>query len=149
MSQTIWTGTVERGEPIVTIDSAGNRTLHVHIDDAILIAEGLMSYELIIDSLIPEYKQSIADRDTKISMTEEKLRKLGQMSDNCDEYSRNLDKIFDNMRKIDGLKDLTIENSEKTIKRQRILQPIKIVGAGVGGVLLGVGVAVVLKSYFP
>lgn len=123
----------------MTIDSSGAKTIHMHIDDALLIADGLMAYEQIVDSVLPLYRKSLKERDNKISLTETQLMEMTRMSDNCDVYTANLEKMIDKLRDIDDFKDITIDNYEKKVRNSKISAPLKIAG----GTLAGIGVGIV------
>ena len=48
---------IPRGTLIGTVDSFGNKYIHMHIEDAKIFLTDLLDYELIIDSVLPEYER--------------------------------------------------------------------------------------------
>lgn len=133
-----YTDSIPRGTLIGTTDKAGNLYLHMHVEDARLILTDLLDYELIVDSILPEYENRDSLQTKAITLNLSKIMELQLQSSNCDKQLDNLNAIIDNVKEIGGFKDLTIENVEKRVKQEKIKKGLALGGGTVGGVGLGI-----------
>tara|TARA_R110000868_G_scaffold145027_1_gene364852 strand:- start:2132 stop:2488 length:357 start_codon:yes stop_codon:yes gene_type:complete len=110
----------------------------MHVEDARLILTDLLDYELIVDSILPEYENRDSLQTKAITLNLSKIMELQLQSSNCDKQLDNLNAIIDNVKEIGGFKDLTIENVEKRVKQEKIKKGLALGGGTVGGVGLGI-----------
>jgi len=138
-----YTDSIPRGTVIGTTDTAGNLYLHMHVEDAKLILTDLLDYELIVDSILPEYERNDSLHTKAIVLNIAKIKELQLQSDNQVEQLKNLNSIIDNVKEIDGFKDLTIENAKDVIKKEKIKKGLAL-GGGIGG---GVGLGIIIGFF--
>ena len=136
-SQTIYRGVVGDKEIVATKDSTGEVYLHMHINTAKLFLVDLLDYEYIIDTIIPKYEIADSLNNQIITLQLSKIEELQSQSDNCEIQKEELNKILVNLRKIGSFKDLTIENAENQVHKEKIKKGLGFTGAGLGGIGLG------------
>lgn len=133
-----YTDSIPRGTLIGTTDALGNLYLHMHVEDAKLILTDLLDYELIVDSILPEYERKDSLHNRVITLNLTKIAELQLQSDNQKEQLKNLNAIIDNVKEINGFKDLTVENAKKAVKTEKIKKGLALGGGTLGGVGLGI-----------
>lgn len=129
---------IPRGTLIGTVNNLGELILHLHVEDARLLLTDLLDYELIVDSIMPEYENRDSIQKKAISINLSKIAELQSQSENYKEQKRKLEGLIANIREIGGFKDLTIDNAEKVIKKEKIKKGLAFGGGTLGGVGLGI-----------
>lgn len=136
---------IPRGTIIGTADSAGNMYLHMHIEDAKIFLTDLLDYELIVDSILPGYTKRASLQTSAITLNIKKIKELQKQSELCDEQNLRLQGILNNLEEIGTFKDLTIENVEKQVRREKLKKTFGFIGAGLGGLAAGIIVGFTLR----
>tara|TARA_B100001094_G_scaffold253668_1_gene252173 strand:- start:162 stop:500 length:339 start_codon:yes stop_codon:yes gene_type:complete len=103
----------------------------MNLEDAKLILNDLLEYE-IADSILTVYKEKDSLNSKTITLQKEVIFKLMEKSDNQDLQIDNFQQILDNKNKEIGLKEDTIKQQKKEIRKQKFL---KFLGFG-GSVIL-------------
>ena len=135
---TTYTDSIPRGTLIGTVNSIGELILHLHVEDARVLLTDLLDYELIVDSIMPEYENRDSIQKTAITINLSKIGELQLQSDNCIEQKRLLEGLIENIREIGGFKDLTIDNAKDVIKKEKLKKGLAFGGGTLGGVGLGI-----------
>jgi len=141
-SQSIYNGEIKRGEILGTKDSIGNIYIHMHIEDAKIFLTDLLDYELIVDSILPEYEKRDSLQTSAITLNIHKITELQKQSELCEEQNLKLKRILNNLEEIGTFKDLTIENVEKQVKKEKLKKTLGFIGSGLGGIGIGIVVGV-------
>ena len=134
-SQSIYKGEIKRGEILGTKDSIGNIYIHMHIEDAKIFLTDLLDYELIVDSILPAYEEKDSLQTSAITLNMQKITELQKQS-------LKLKGILNNLEEIGTFKDLTIENVEKQVKKEKLKKTLGFIGSGLGGIGIGIVVGV-------
>lgn len=129
---------IPRGTMIGTADSAGNMYIHMHIEDAKIFLTDLLDYELLVDSVLPEYEREAALHSQAIFINIEKIKRLQSKNNASEQQVKNLEKTIENLREIGGFKDMSIEEAKKKVKKEQIKKGLGIGGGALGGVAVGV-----------
>jgi hypothetical protein len=146
-SQTIYREEIKGREIIATEDSSGEVYLHMHIETAKILLVDILDYEFIVDSIIPNYKLRDSLNSNLITLQVSKIEELQSQSDNHKQQNEQLWVVIDNLKKISGFKDLTIDNAESKINLERIKKTLGFVGAGIGGVAVGAVAAYIYVKF--
>tara|TARA_R110000824_G_scaffold391868_1_gene589967 strand:+ start:8857 stop:9198 length:342 start_codon:yes stop_codon:yes gene_type:complete len=96
----------------------------MNLEDARIILSDLMEYE-IVDSLLSVYKEKDSLNTTTITLQKDIIVKLTQKSNNQEIQISNFQTILDNKNEELKLKEITLKQQKKEIKKQKFL---KIVG---------------------
>ncbi len=123
--------TISKGEVKTIIDDSGDTLVIMNLEDAKLILNDLLEYE-IADSILTVYKEKDSLNSKTITLQKEVIFKLMEKSDNQDLQIDNFQQILDNKNKEIGLKEDTIKQQKKEIRKQKFL---KFLGFG-GSVIL-------------
>jgi hypothetical protein len=123
--------TISKGEVRTIIDDSGDTLVIMNLEDAKLILNDLLEYE-IADSILTVYKEKDSLNSKTITLQKEVIFKLMEKSDNQDLQIDNFQQILDNKNKEIGLKEDTIKQQKKEIRKQKFL---KFLGFG-GSVIL-------------
>jgi len=115
------------------------------VEDARLLLTDLLDYELIVDSIMPEYESRDSTQRQAITLNLSKIAELQLQSKNHKEQKEKLEGLIDNIREIGGFKDLTIENAEKVIKQEKIKKGLALGGGIGGGIGLGILIGFLMK----
>jgi len=137
---------IPRGTLIGTVNNLGELILHLHVEDARLLLTDLVDYELIVDSIMPEYESRDSIQRTAITINLSKIGELQLQSENYQEQKLKLEALIGNIREIGGFKDLTIDNAETLIKKEKIKKGLALGGGISGGVGLGILIGVFLAK---
>lgn len=146
-SQNIYREEIKGREIIATEDSTGEVYLHMHIETAKLLLVDILDYEFIVDSIIPNYKLRDSLNSDLITLQVSKIEELQTQSDNHKQQNEQLWAVINNLKKISGFKDLTIDNAESKINLERIKKTLGFVGAGIGGVAVGAVAAYIYVKF--
>ena len=111
--------TILRGEVKEIINSDGDVLVVMHLEDARIILNDLLEYE-ITDSLLTVYKEKDSLNTNTISLQKDIIFKLVEKSDNQQSQINNFQKILDNNKQIIQYKDDTIKHQKKEIRKQKL-----------------------------
>ena len=111
--------TILRGEVKEFINSDGDVLVVMHLEDARIILNDLLEYE-IVDSLLTVYKEKDSLNTNTISLQKDIIFKLVEKSDNQQSQINNFQKILDNNKQIIQYKDDTIKHQKKEIRKQKL-----------------------------
>ena len=131
--------TILRGEVKEIINSDGDVLVVMHLEDARIILNDLLEYE-IVDSLLTVYKEKDSLNTNTILLQKDIIFKLVEKSDNQQSQINNFQKILDNNKQIIQYKDDTIKHQKKEIRKQKLQ---KILGFS-GSVILPILTLLVL-----
>ena len=131
--------TISKGEIKEIINSNGDTLVIMHLEDARIILNDLLEYE-IVDSLLTVYKEKDSLNTNTISLQKDIIFKLAEKSDNQQSQINNFQKILDNNKQIIQYKDDTIKHQKKEIRKQKLQ---KILGFS-GSVILPILTLLVL-----
>ena len=123
ISQTTSKGTIES-----VVNKDGDTLVIMSLSDAKLILSDLLEYE-ITDSLLNVYVERDSLNSEKIILKDSIIQKLNLQNKNKDEIIKNLNDIITNKIKEIDYKDLTIEEQQKEINKQRNLKRLGFVGS--------------------
>ena len=122
--------TISKGE-IRTIVDHGDTLVIMNLEDAKVILNDLLEYE-IADSLLTVYKEKDSLNTNTITLQKEVIFKLMEKSDNQQSQIDNFQQILDNKNSELGMKEDTIKQQKKELRKQKFL---KFLGFG-GSVIL-------------
>lgn len=147
-SQNTYNGEIKRGEVVAT-KSADSTTiiLHANVEDGLLLLEDLLDYEIIRDSVIPNYARKTNELKTQLSISLEKIQELMLQNKNLTQTNKNNEEIIANVKEMYNFKDLTIDEMKNKRKTDNIIKTFGGIGAGVGGVGLGIMIGFFIFNY--
>ena len=122
--------TISKGE-VRTIVKNGDTLVIMNLEDAKVILNDLLEYE-IADSLLTVYKEKDSLNTNTITLQKEVIFKLMEKSDNQQSQIDNFQQILDNKNSELGMKEDTIKQQKKELRKQKFL---KFLGFG-GSVIL-------------
>jgi len=122
--------TISKGE-VRTIVENGDTLVIMNLEDAKVILNDLLEYE-IADSLLTVYKEKDSLNTNTITLQKEVIFKLMEKSDNQQGQIDNFQQILDNKNSELGMKEDTIKQQKKELRKQKFL---KFLGFG-GSVIL-------------
>ena len=122
--------TISKGE-VRTIVENGDTLVIMNLEDAKVILNDLLEYE-IADSLLIVYKEKDSLNTNTITLQKEVIFKLMEKSDNQQSQIDNFQQILDNKNAELGMKEDTIKQQKKELRKQKFL---KFLGLG-GSVIL-------------
>ena len=122
---------ISRGEVKETINSNGDTLVIMHLEDARIILNDLLEYE-IADSLLTVYKEKDSLNTNTISLQKDVITILTQKSQNQELQLENFQTLLDNSNKVIAYKNDTIDQQKKEIRKQKFQ---KILGFS-GSILL-------------
>ena len=106
--------TILRGEIKETISSNGDTLVIMHLEDARIILNDLLEYE-IADSLLAVYKEQDSLNKETITLQKDIIFKLVEKSDNQQAQINNFQLVLDNLNKELGYKEDTIKRRLKEL----------------------------------
>ena len=130
MVSPILSQTISKGEVRTIVDN-GDTLVIMNLEDAKVILNDLLEYE-IADSLLTVYKEKDSLNTNTITLQKEVIFKLMEKSDNQQSQIDNFQQILDNKNSELGMKEDTIKQQKKELRKQKIL---KFLGFG-GSVIL-------------
>ncbi len=130
MVSPILSQTISKGE-VRTIVENGDTLVIMNLEDAKVILNDLLEYE-IADSLLTVYKEKDSLNTNTITLQKEVIFKLMEKSDNQQSQIDNFQQILDNKNSELGMKEDTIKQQKKELRKQKLL---KFLGFG-GSVIL-------------
>jgi hypothetical protein len=132
--------TISKGEVKTTVNENGDTLVIMNLEDARIILTDLMEYE-VVDSLLLIYKEKDSLNTNTITLQKEIIVKLSQKSQNQQIQIDNFQTILDNKNEELGLKEDTIKQYKKKLRKQKFL---KFLGFG-GSVILPIITFLLLK----
>jgi hypothetical protein len=130
MVSPILSQTISKGE-VRTIVENGDTLVIMNLEDAKVILNDLLEYE-IADSLLTVYKEKDTLNTNTITLQKEVIFKLMEKSENQQSQIDNFQQILDNKNSELGMKEDTIKQQKKELRKQKFL---KFLGLG-GSVIL-------------
>jgi len=100
----------------------------MNIEDAKVILSDLLEYE-IVDSLLTAYKERDSLNTNTIILQKDIIVKLTQKSENQSVQISNFQSILDNKDRELSLKDDTIKQQKKEIRKQKFLKILGFTGS--------------------
>lgn len=122
--------TISKGEVRTIVDN-GDTLVIMNLEDAKVILNDLLEYE-IADSLLTVYKEKDSLNTNTITLQKEVIFKLMEKSDNQQSQIDNFQQILDNKNSELGMKEDTIKQQKKELRKQKFL---KFLGFG-GSIIL-------------
>ena len=116
--------TISKGEVKTLVNENGDTLVMMNLEDARIILSDLMEYE-IVDSLLWVYKEKDSLNTSTITLQKDIIVKLTQKSENQQIQIDNFQTILDNKNEELLLKEETIKQQKKEIRKEKFL---KIVG---------------------
>jgi len=113
--------TISRGEIKETVNSNGDTLVIMHLEDARVILNDLLEYE-VVDSLLAVYKEKDSLNTSKIEIQKDIIFKLVEKNDNQQSQINNFQQILDNLKGEIILKEDTIKQQKKEIRKQKLLK---------------------------
>lgn len=113
-----------KGEVKETVNSNGDTLVIMHLEDARVILNDLLEYE-VVDSLLAAYKEKDSLNTSKIEIQKDIIFKLVEKNDNQQTQINNFQQILGNKNEELGFKEDTIKEQKKEIRKQKLL---KLVG---------------------
>jgi len=112
---------ISRGEIKETVNSNGDTLVIMHLEDARVILNDLLEYE-IADSLLTVYKEKDSLNEETISIQKDIIFKLVEKNDNQQYQIENFKEVLDNKNEELGFKEDTIKEQKKEIRKQKLLK---------------------------
>ena len=112
---------ISRGEIKETVNLNGDTLVIMHLEDARVILNDLLEYE-VVDSLLTVYKEKDSLNTSKISIQKNIIFKLVEKNDNQQTQINNFQQILDNLKSEIVLKEDTIKQQKKEIRKQKLLK---------------------------
>ena len=112
--------TISKGE-VRTIVENGDTLVIMNLEDAKVILNDLLEYE-IADSLLTVYKEKDSLNTNTITLQKEVIFKLMEKSDNQQTQIDNFQQILDNKNSELGMKEDTIKQQKKELRKQKFLK---------------------------
>ena len=120
--------TISKGEVKTLVNEAGDTLVMMNLEDARIILSDLMEYE-IVDSLLVGYKEKDSLNTNTITLQKDIIVKLTQKSNNQQVQIDNFQTILDNKNAEILLKDKTLKQQKKEIRKQKFLKIIGFAGS--------------------
>jgi hypothetical protein len=117
----------------------------MHVEDAVLLLDDILDYELIVDSILPSYERNDSIHKELIKLDLSKIRQLQITNDAQVSQISNLESIIKNVNEIKTFKDVTIDNAKSLVRKERIKKGLGIMAAGVGGIGVGFTIGYILS----
>jgi hypothetical protein len=119
---------ISKGEVQTLINRKGDTLVMMNIEDAKVILSDLLEYE-IVDSLLTAYKERDSLNTNTIILQKDIIVKLTQKSENQSVQISNFQSILDNKDRELSLKDDTIKQQKKEIRKQKFLKILGFTGS--------------------
>jgi len=120
--------TISKGEVKTLVNEKGDTLVMMNLEDARIILSDLMEYE-IVDSLLLVYKEKDSLNINTITLHKDIIVKLTKKSDNQQIQIDNFQTILDNKNAEILLKDETIKQQKKEIRKQKFLKILGFTGS--------------------
>lgn len=113
--------TISRGEIKETVNSNGDTLVIMHLEDARIVLNDLLEYK-IVDSLLTIYKEKDSLNSNKIEIQKDIISKLIEKNNNQQNQMDNFQQMLDNKSEELKLKEATIQQQKKEIRKQKLLK---------------------------
>jgi hypothetical protein len=120
--------TISKGEVKTLVNENGDTLVMMNLEDARIILSDLMEYE-IVDSLLLVYKEKDSLNTNTITLQKDIIVKLTQKSENQQVQIDNFQTILDNKNEELLLKEETIKQQKKEIRKQKFLKILGFTGS--------------------
>ena len=120
--------TISKGEVKILVNEKGDTLVMMNLEDARIILSDLMEYE-IVDSLLTTYKEKDSLNTTTITLQKDIIIKLTKKSTNQEIQIGNFESILANKDMEIKLKDETVKQQKKEIRKQKFLKIIGFAGS--------------------
>ena len=117
------------------INEQGDTLVQMGYEDARVLLEDVLHYEYA-DSLLTVYKERDSLNTKTITLQKEVIVKLSIKESNYEAIMVNLQKIIANKGEEVALKDETIKQQKKEIRKQKFYKIVAIIGGGVATILV-------------
>ena len=128
MTLPIISQTISKGEIKTTVNDKGDTLVVMNLEDAKFILSDLLQYE-VTDSLLNIYIERDSLNREIITLKDGIIEKLNLQNSNCKEIVTNLEKIISNNDIAITLKDDTIKQQKKEIRKQKFLKILGLAGS--------------------
>jgi|TARA_Y100000389_G_scaffold14609_1_gene12969 RNase adaptor protein for sRNA GlmZ degradation len=119
---------ISKGEIKTTVSDSGDTLVIMNLEDAKFILSDLLEYE-VTDSLLNIYIERDSLNKEVVLLKDSIIEKINQQNDNCDEIVVNLKNMITNNKKVIELKDDTINQQKKEIKKQKFFKFLGFAGS--------------------
>jgi len=119
---------ISKGEIKTTVSDSGDTLVIINLEDAKFILSDLLEYE-VTDSLLNIYIERDSLNKEVVLLKDSIIEKINQQNDNCDEIVVNLKNMITNNKKVIELKDDTINQQKKEIKKQKFFKFLGFAGS--------------------
>ena len=113
--------TISRGEIQEIVNSNGDTLVIMHLEDARIILNDLLEYE-IADSLLAVYKEQDSLNKETITLQKDVIFKLVEKSENQQYQIENFQEVLDNKNAELNMREDTIKQQKKEIRKQKLLK---------------------------
>ena len=120
--------TISKGEVKTLVNEKGDTLVMMNLEDARIILSDLMEYE-IVDSLLMTYKEKDSLNTTTITLQKDIIVKLTKKSTNQEIQISNFETVLANKNKELLLKEDTLKQQKKEIRKQKFLKIIGFTGS--------------------
>jgi hypothetical protein len=120
--------TISKGEIKTTVNGKGDTLVVMNLKDAKFILSDLLQYE-VTDSLLNIYVERDSLNREIITLKDGIIEKLNLQNSNYKEIVTNLEKIISNNDIAITLKDDTIKQQKKEIRKQKFLKILGLAGS--------------------
>ena len=120
--------TISKGEIKTTVNDKGDTLVVMNLEDAKFILSDLLQYE-VTDSLLNIYVERDSLNREIITLKDGIIEKLNLQNSNYKEIVTNLEKIISNNDIAITLKDDTIKQQKKEIRKQKFLKILGLAGS--------------------
>ena len=128
MTLPIISQTISKGEIKTTVSDKGDTLVIMNLEDAKFILSDLLQYE-VTDSILNIYVERDSLNKEKITLKDGIIEKLNLQNSICKEMVTNLEEIISNKDSEIVLKDDTIKQQKKEIKKQKFLKFLGLAGS--------------------
>jgi len=128
MALPIHSQTISKGEVKTIVNDKGDTLVMMNLEDARIILSDLMEYE-IVDSLLITYKEKDSLNTNTITLQKDIIVKLTKKSTNQEIQIGNFESILENKDMEIKLKDETVKQQKKEIKKQKFLKILGFTGS--------------------
>lgn len=119
---------ISKGEIKTTVSDSGDTLVIMNLEDAKFILSDLLEYE-VTDSLLNIYIERDSLNKEVVLLKDSIIEKINQQNDNCDEIVINLKNMITNNKKVIELKEDTINQQKKEIKKQKFFKFLGFAGS--------------------
>ena len=120
--------TISKGEVKTIVNDKGDTLVMMNLEDARIILSDLMEYE-IVDSLLITYKEKDSLNTNTITLQKDIIVKLTKKSTNQEIQIGNFESVLSNKEMEIKLKDETVKQQKKEIKKQKFLKILGFTGS--------------------